>query len=431
MRRKESTAKARRLAALRKRIAQVQGKAKFVGVLYLLATIGLLGLMACFPIIKLDDTNGDWLYALTFWKPFPLLMDRAAWTVEGIKVVGGAAIYALMLLVLFINVVKSFSKLGWLFKKKPSKQNGHNRNAYAMEDMGKIFSASFFVCVMFNFCIFLLLQANGAIPNVPNAIVVAGIALAVHFICGHIGGNVSLFVADGDVLTEEKRECGRISPIVRNVLQFAAICGIGYFIGLKNDISNGASSVLAFILEHQAFSLREFFPCAAQMVSLLFFAVLVGHATNITEFDSEGVEASGMKNFRVFTILLTLSALGLFAVQYLFFHVWVNEPLIIAGIALASFVIELIMKNMPNGKAEDPDEMDMDDYLEAYSQGGLASQNMGALQPMYAPQNAYAAQGGMMDTGAQFDPMSAYGLQPMYPQAPNYGFENYYDISEE
>ena len=148
------------------------------------------------------------------------------------------------------------------------------------------------------------------------------------------------------------------------------------------------------------------------MLSLLFFAVLLTHATNVTEFDSEGVEASGMKNFRVFAFLTLLTSVGAWAVKYFLFQVFVTELLIMAAIALAAFIIELIMKNMPSVKQDDPDEMDMDEYLAAVSQNGFASQY------------------GSMDANAQYDPAAAFGLQPMYPQT-NYGFENYYDISED
>ena len=40
---------------IRKRIKAIQGRAKFVGVLYLLGTIGLAALAACMPL--LDNTT--------------------------------------------------------------------------------------------------------------------------------------------------------------------------------------------------------------------------------------------------------------------------------------------------------------------------------------------------------------------------------------
>ena len=411
MKRQEGTAKGRRLAILRKRIARVQGKAKFVGVLYLLATIAMLAL-SCFPVFSADGTMEGGIYVLTFWKAFMALQDMAGLTVEKVQAMVIAGIYVLMLLVLLINVFKAFSKLGWLFKKKPSKQNGHNRNAYAMEDLGKIFSSSFAACVFWNFIMFLFLHPNGVAINLTILIALAATGIVIHFLCGHIGGNVSLFVADGDTLTEEKRECGRISPIVRNILQFAVVGGIGYMMILTNEIA----PLLTTLLGTQAADLMAqpltLLPGAIQLLSLIFFAVLVTHTTNITEFDSEGVEAAGMKNFRVFAFLLILTSAGAWAVKYFLFQVWQNEPLIMAAIALVAFIIELIMKNMPSVKEDDPDEMDMDEYLEAVSQNGFASQY------------------GAYDANAQYDPTAAFGLQPMYPQT-NYGFENYYDISEE
>lgn len=411
MRRQEGTAKARRLAALRKRITKVQGKAKFVGVLYLLATIAMLAL-ACFPVFTVDGTQNGWLYVVTFWQPFTSLQDMASLTVEKVKAMIISALYVLILLVMLVNVFKSFSKLDWLFKKKPSKQNGHNRNAYAMEDMGKIFSSSFCAVVFWNFVIYLLVQADGVSFNIPNLVAIAALGVVIHFLCGHIGGNVSLFVADGDVLTEEKRECGRISPIVRNVLQLIAICGIGYVITLTNELGGLLLTVLGSPADALMAEPMKLLPAAIHVLSLIFFAVLVKHATNVTEFDSEGVEAAGMKNFRVFAFLLLLTSVGAWAVDYFLFGTWTTELLIMAAIALVAFIIELIMKNMPSVKQDNPDEMDMDEYLEAVSQNGFASQY------------------GSVDANAQYDPAAAFGLQPMYPQT-NYGFENYYDISED
>ena len=408
MKRQEGTAKARRLAALRKRIAKVQGKAKFVGMLYLLATIAMLAL-SCFPVFTVDGTQEGWLWVLTFWTPFTALMDMANLTVEKVQAIIVSAIYVLILLVLLVNVFRSFSKLGWLFKKKPSKQNGHNRNAYAMEDMGKIFSSSFGAVVFWNFVIFLLTQANGATVNVPNVIAIPAVGLFIHFVCGHIGGNVSLFVADEDVLTEEARECGRVAPIVRNLLQLAVVGAIGYMMILTNEIGGLVKAILGTPAADLMAAPMQLLPGAVQIISLLFFAVLITHATNVTEFDSEGVEAAGMKNFRVFAFLLILTSAGAWAVKYFLFQVWVNELLIAAAIALVAFIIEVIMRNMPSVKQDDPDEMDMDEYLEAVSHNGFAAQ---------------------YDDGSQYDTAAAFGLQPMYPQT-NYGFENYYNISEE
>ena len=414
MKRQEGTAKARRLAALRKRITKVQGKAKFVGVLYLLATIAFLA-FACLPVFTLDGTQEGWLYVLTFWKPFEVLQDLTALNAKTALAMMVSGTYILMVLVALINVFRAFSKLGWLFKKKPSKQNGHNRNAYAMEDLGKIFSSTFFTVVFFNFGLYVVLHRTAISFNIPNIICIAAVGLIIHFVCGHIGGNVSLFVADGDTLTEEKRECGRVAPIIRNVLQIAAVVAIGYMVVLTCNVGGWAEKILAYSVEEIFAQPIGLIACGLLGFALFSYTVLLKHATNITEFDSEGTEASGMKNFRVFTFFIFLMAIGAFVVKYVFFQEWNTELLIMAGIAFVSFIIEIIMRNMPKGNMDDPDEIDMDEYLAAVSQNGFASQY------------------GSYDTSSQFDAASAYGLQPIapLPSQPNFGFENYYDISEE
>ena len=413
MKRQEGTAKARRLAALRKRITKVQGKAKFVGVLYLLATIALLAL-SCFPVFTVDGTQEGWLYVLTFWQSFAVLQDMANLSVENVSEMIISGVYVFILLVLLVNVFRAFSKLNWLFKKKPSKQNGHNRNVYAMEDLGKIFSSSFFTVVFFNYILYLLLKANTLSFNLPNLIALAALGLFIHFVCGHIGGNVSLFVADGDVLIEEKRECGRVAPIVRNVLQLIAICGIAYLISVTCNVPGWVVRFLSLDVTQLLAEPTRLIASGLLGFAIFSFAVLVKHATNITEFDLEGVDAPGMKNFRVFSFIIFLMAGGAFAARYLLFGVLMVELAIMAGVAIVSFIIELIMKNMPGVPQEDSDEIDMDEYLASVSQNGFASQY------------------GAIDSGAQYNPMSAYGLQPMAPlPQTNFGFENYYDISEE
>jgi hypothetical protein len=117
-----------------------------------------------------------------------------------------------------------------------------------------------------------LIVKFGIYNNLTILIALAATGIVIHFLCGHIGGNVSLFVADGDTLTEEKRECGRISPIVRNILQFAVVGGIGYMITLTNEIAPLLKTLLgsqAADLMAQPFNL---IPGAIQLLSLIFFS---------------------------------------------------------------------------------------------------------------------------------------------------------------
>ncbi|MBS5024047.1 MAG: hypothetical protein KH054_12955, partial [Firmicutes bacterium] len=142
-------------------------------------------------------------------------------------------IYAVMLLTLVINVIKSLSRLSRLFKKKASRVNGYNRNLLAMERMGKIFSGTYCVFIAFPFMIHLISGAGFS-----NLFYIAvAIGLIFHFWCGLVGGNVSWFTT-GDTLEEEKRLVGRWAPFFRNLAQLVFVALIMYFISRTNLMLN-------------------------------------------------------------------------------------------------------------------------------------------------------------------------------------------------
>ena len=221
----------------------------------------------------------------------------------------------------------------------------------------------------------------------------------------------------------EKRDCGIIAPIIRNVLQMAAIVALGYLFYDTNQMGTFLEKVLATSLTKIIAAPFPFVLPAIQCIAFVWFCVLILHANNITEFDSEGVEAPGMKTFRICTVLLAITCLGACGIEYIFLRQIAIKPLVRAGISGVSFIIEFIMRNMPSGSYEvDPDDIDMDEYLQSVSQNGFASQ--------------YGAYGSQENAVQQMDPAAYYGMQPMQsmpmmnPQA-NFGFENYYDISED
>ena len=404
---------------LKKRIAKTRSRAKFVGILYLLATMALAA-AACLPLLNIGALSQ--LQATEFYKVFKGMKLDNLKTAAGIYHYVPYVLYGLLLFALLINVFKALSKLNWLFKKKASKTYGFNRNVYAMEDLSRIFSGSFAVIILINFVICVL----SGLPlellkfeNVKWLIFVLAGGLAVHFLCGLWGGKASLFVIhEGVGIVEQKRDCGRVAPFIRNLLQVAASFAMLYFFLKATTIA----VCIDPLLQKGAFKeyvmnkdrMFYFIATAVQVVMIIWLMVLVKHATASTEYGIEGKHAAGMKNYRVFAFFTVLSVVGVIACRYLFgeagfvLGMWAPleklseakelikaikdtslEFVIIAAIAFVMFIIELIMHNMPRSKEEkllkkagvkgtmdmveeqpmpapmSSDEMDLDDFLSA------------------------------------------------------------------
>lgn len=351
---------------LKKRIAKTRGRAEFIGILYLLATFAVAA-VACFPLLTSALAS---VGVKDFWKVFTLSALKDWRNAETFVKLASAALYGFMLFGLAINVIKALSKLNWLFKKKGSKTHSFNRNVYAMEDLGNIFSGSFASVINFYFLIYVLC---GTAKLETVAYVFLGAGVLVHFFCGLIGGKASYFDSDSrGNLIEQKRLIGRFAPFLRNVLQICAVAGIGWFFLKANTLSD----CIAPLLERGAISayvkpnLMGFVSVALQALTALCILVLVKHATGTSEYSIEGTEASGMKNFRVFSFFIVLTAGATAVCRYLFgeatfaFVEVLSEvgaggtvlsvlkykdydSLIAAGIAFVMFVIELIMSRMP------------------------------------------------------------------------------------
>ena len=339
-------------ASMKKRVKKTQGKAKWMGFFYLIGTIAMLG-FTFLNLVELTnaETNAPWaITALNFFRPFTEKLQLKM-TVHMLCVVPFAVIYALLLLALVINVLRSFSKLGWLYKKKASKRYGFNRNAFAMEDMGRIYSESFCAVLLVIFAFYL---AGGKITMF--GYIAAGAGVFIHLWCGLVSGNVSLFtVQNGVGVVEQKRKYGRFSPFVRNILQFAAIVGMAYFFA---KISVLYTTVQNFTVDggFNAFikDLNRILPVAIEVVALIFYVVLVKHATSNSEFDPDGKKAAGRKRFVWFSLLLFLALGGLFAVKYFMLKetdIKSHLNLIyLAAIALGAFIFELIFVACPRLK---------------------------------------------------------------------------------
>lgn len=356
-----------KVAALRKRIKAVQGRAKFVGIIYLLGALALLAAGVYFPILAgTCISDGSTLPVLTCYQPLVELVKGGEGFVANLnnaEIVLNAVVslfYVFMVLALLFNVIRSFAKLGWLFKRRASYTNGFNRNMYAMDDMGKRYSGSLAAIVIFSLLTYLVV---GGATISKYAYIVVGAGLVIHFFAGLIGGTVTLFTT-GDTIEEEPREYGLFTYFVRNVIQIAAVGAIIYFLVPQSVLADGIQKVLA-----KEFT-KDLLPAAIELVAWLCILVMIKHATAATEFNRDCMDGAGMKNFAVFSFLTALAIGGLIALPYLgvVAATELNMAYVyVAAIAFGAFLLDCIIKSRTS--KIDYDDMGIEDYFRENADG--------------------------------------------------------------
>ena len=363
---------------LKKRVRKIQGRAKFVGILYLLGTIGLLAITACMPLLAgtVIATDVAVMPVLTFYQPIVDLFASGAeafnsLTATQVTELIVVVLFAAMLLTMVLNVLRSIGKLGWLFKRRASYSNGFNRNMYAMDDMAKRFSNSLYTLVVIHLFIYLFSGASAQITT--NAYIALGVGFGLHFICGLIGGTVTLF-STGDRVEEEVRENGLFVFFVRNLLQIAAVAAIAYFLLQESVLVAKIQELLKLVLEEKKpiaeIDWMGVVPAGIELLAWIFISVLAGHAIADTEFNRDGVVGSGMRNFAIFSFLTALVLAAGIALPMLGIGVAtateLNQNLLIAAaVALVAFLLDCIIR--PRTR----DDLDYDDVdMDAYFQGG-------------------------------------------------------------
>ena len=434
---------AKKAAALKKRVSKVHSKAQAVGIFYLIGTL-LLAVVSFFPILN-GTSVGD-MSVVNFWRAFPELANIKTSAIAVLLNAGVAALYALLLLTVVINVLRSLSKLSRLFKKKASRLNGFNRNAMAMEEMGKIYSGTYCVFIVFPFMIHLI--AGAGFSNLYYIAIAVGLVL--HFWLGLVGGNVSLFTTEGEI-EEEKRTLGRIAPFFRNLAQIVFVGLIMYFISETNLMLNALewlkSNDLGAMFTSGEINLFRYGGIPfLQLLCCIWTLVLLKHATATTEYHRDGQEAPGMKNFRVFSILLLITSGVLFGLMFVA-HSKAAEivptmgTLYIAVVAFAAIIEEFCMCRLPNVKGkvvEEPSEQAAETSDEYDEDETSASEQAPAEQPQLPvyqiPLQCVTQPGVYMQPNGQpimIMPMIA-GPQPAPGQEPAdgrqlmYGYQNPY-----
>ena len=356
-------------AYIKSRISKAQGKAKRVGLLYLLGLVAVVAL-ACLSLVTYKVS--DDVAALTFSVTKLIAVAKTAIAEKALNLpqyeIAGLAIYTALLVILGINLIRAIVKLGWLFKKKASRLYGVNRNMYAMDDMGKIFSASFAWVIVAQVVMMLLYKINSVETF---AYVLLGVGLFFHFVCGLAGGKVSVFSTEEGSIVEVKREVGRFSPLVRNVFQLVAVAAILYFVVSANWLGeangvymNVGNTHIGKVGEEPAiwavalvYAWACIIPALCVMIMLLTLGML-RHATGTREFDMEGAATPGRKRFLVCSIFTVLMAVAVFAVQKFLQpeaaipEAFMNSIWIVGGIALAMTIIEILLVKCPRTKEE-------------------------------------------------------------------------------
>ena len=360
---------------LKKRIARNRFRAKIVGLLYLIATIALTAL-AFMPLfdgaVSFLGTSIEFTYDFNGIMTAIDNLSQESPLGDATKLIYFLCIflYAAMLLSFIINVLRSISKLKWLFKKKASRTYGFNRNVYAMSMMGDRFAGTFGGVLTFYY-LFSLLGAG----SVNSMLYIAlGIGLAVHFICGFLGGNTKLFhIEAGYGITEQERDTSRFVPFVRSFLQVASAFALAYLF----LVFSGVGTLIPALYVEEGFINMDLFNSLDIMAMISVFLQiflmitvisLMKRAVSPVEFGIEGRFGEGIKKFRIGCLFALLFAIGIYVCRMMFGEVvfTVNNPsmtyevvmldqievIYFAAVAGVMFLIELLLRKRPRTAAE-------------------------------------------------------------------------------
>ncbi len=342
-------------------VKKMQNRAKWVGVLYVIAMLAITAL-ACFQVITFD---GSEIGVLAFWKPFKMLAsgnDIIGTLLDNVIVFAIALLYGIMLLTLLANVISAFCHMGWLFKKKASKLYGFNRNMYAMDDIEKKYSSSLktIICIYFLIAVF----ATNVEVNLLLAGSLLGVGVLFHFFCGLLAGHTSLFTVDGEII-EEKRKVGTFSVFMRNFFQVLATTGVVFFfVKSSGALTSFIETLLADGIGAALSDPLTLVMPAARLVLLVLFVWMICYVFGTREFDPSGKKVGGRGTFLWLSFITFIVAFGVAVFYALTNEVGLNGDLMaIAGISLVAFILEICLKNFPRTKEKNPDDVDANEYL--------------------------------------------------------------------
>ncbi len=346
--------------AMRKSIRRACGKERFAGFLYFLGTL-IMTVAAFFSLqTNVMFVNSGNLNVTTFWTPIVEIFHVGFSVVPIGMNFAVAVLYVLLILICLGNLIYSLLKLDALYI-RGNRKIGFNQNAIAMEKLGRSCSGTF-AALAFN-----MYFTHMFIGSEPTFLfyAVTVIFVIIHFWAGIVGAKSSLFSVEGNTIEELPRTKGRLAPFFRNVMQFAFMGGMLYFMSRANIINNlliifnGDSMSELFgnlRLNFGEFVSRFLNPLFQLLICWAMFALVI-HMTDTTEWSRKGNKAKGMKNCRVFSMIVFV-----LAVAFNGFRIYLAvqqggsalsmDMVYVAVIALAFFIEECCMAKLPNDKAE-------------------------------------------------------------------------------
>ncbi|MBQ8284168.1 MAG: hypothetical protein IJX75_03650 [Clostridia bacterium] len=346
------------VTASRRKAKKMHKKAKRVAWIYLLGLLvmAVLSLLPCLQI-KYEKGNGGMfgnLCVINFFRPiFAVFSGKFDGAMVGV-------IYLVMLIVVWRNLMRSFSYVHKATKKNYRNVSAFNRNVAAMEELGDIFSSSFATMTVCYFLMYLLTPMEGAfsISRGENAFTLMGyialaVGLIVHFVAGTYGGTSSLFLV-GVTVEEKKRKDSVWLYFLRNFIQVVVVVAIVYMV----------APVFTLYKYIPGFTIPKLFKeelmvmlgVILQLIATVFIVLLLVRATSSVEFGLTGMEASGMRKYAIFVLIAAVLSVGLFIVD----KDWLSGKMIynylIAALAgIAGFVLDLLIR--PKDDREDrPDQ---------------------------------------------------------------------------
>ncbi|MBR2320647.1 MAG: hypothetical protein IKA57_00750, partial [Clostridia bacterium] len=416
---------------LKKRVGTIHDRAKTAGMLYLLGIILMAAAGACLTLVTNTLVSGASITELPIINAYKaiseLFANRVQYFNKGYPVLWlmmliGVLLYIVMMFALIINIFRALAKLKWLFKRKASYTYGFNRNMYAMDKLGKIFSGSFALLILTNLAMILLLTVyeNGKVNHAVTLFgyVVLGVGFIFHILCGLLEGRVTLFTM-GDKIEEIERVQGLLVYFIRNLIQIAVV-GVAIVFLLSSSIFSGMvfelgnvlrTGNIKWIIENVMLVTRF----ALEVLAWLSIAVMIRHAVGSTEYNREGKYGKGMRNFTVFSLLTLVFTAALLVLRFLGIGLIEGEKkgldislLIVAGACLIGFLSDCILKSRKKREDAETDENPQPMPPQFQGMPGMVP----GMMPMFMPVYPYPFYGMPMQ------PANGYMMPYPYPYAP-------------
>ena len=331
------------ISSMKRRIKKAHAKAKFAGILYLIGSIALFAfLFVPFLTVQTADNKAWEVSILTFLDP---VFNLGGLNYNSLVLLPVCALYALMLLVGFINLLVSFSKLSGLSKKNPTRNKGYNRNFYAMQKLGNCFSGTLITVLFGLLLIYAVAKAEfSALVYLP-----IGVGVLVRLIAGPVSAKIGRYDIE-ETVVEYKRSSKVSAYFFRNLIHILVVVAIAFFFAKATNLNATLTGVSVSGFSYLTGNIKLLLDTVLQVLLLVWTFVLYNHAFHATEYSIDGMNAKGMKNYRVFSMFVAVNALAWFFVHYFAVSEWTWWILLIVPASLLAFVLDLVIKTKSNDR---------------------------------------------------------------------------------